>query len=115
GEADLTQVLPYETIQRMVATGRFTDITFMQSSKAVFPINTASGPTADLNFRKAVQAAMNAEEIMTAGNPGTYVLDPSLLFSNSPYYNAKNVEDLFNIDDDELAKTYLAQSSYAGE
>lgn len=115
GEAQMTSLIPYPTLRRLVGSGQFTDITFKQFAKVVFPMHTNSGPTADLNFRKAVQAAMNAEELMTIGWEGIFALDPSLLFGNSPYYNAANIEEFYNIGDIELAKQYLAQSGYKGE
>lgn len=115
GEADLTAIIPYSTLTRLVDTGRFQDITFRQFAKALFPMHTSSGPTTDVNFRKAVQAAMNAEEILAIAWEGISALDPSFLYSSSPYYDADNIAEFHNIGDPERAKELLADSTYDGE
>ena len=76
--------------------------------------NTSVPPTDNLNFRKAVQAALDMDEIMDAASDGNYRLNVGFQYPNQAYYTDAGKET-YNIKDPELAKKYLAQSGYKGE
>ena len=90
-----------------------TDIT-PSTGRITLYLNARTGITADLNFRKAVQYAIDKEEINIAVNNGqATILDVDMC----PMYTAyPPVEDLHIIEHDpEKAKEYLAASNYNNE
>ena len=76
--------------------------------------NTGAPPTDNLMFRKAVQAALNMDDIMQAATDGNYALNVGYQYPNQPDYSDAGKET-YNIHDPALAKKYLAQSGYKGE
>lgn len=76
--------------------------------------NTSAPPTDNLMFRKAVQAALDMDEIMDAASDGNYKLNVGFQFPNQPDYTDAGKET-YNIKDPAKAKQYLAESGYHGE
>lgn len=78
--------------------------------------NKKAGPGADINFRKAVQVALDLDSISIAafGDPVFIELDGSISPVGSPGYNKAGFEN-YNRKDLALAKQFLAKSSYKGE
>ncbi len=83
---------------------------FLQVGK----FNHAQPPCDDANFRRAVAACLNMEEIMAIAFPDVYAVDGGWVFTNSPYYSKAGLE-LYNVADPEKAKAHLKKSSYKGE
>ena len=81
--------------------------------------SNADSPVADVNFRKAVRAAIDCNAGMlavTGGNQDRVHLDPYGMVKSTPY-GSTIMEDSgeWNVADLEKAKAYLAQSNYNGE
>lgn len=76
--------------------------------------NTSVPPTDNLMFRKAVQAALNMDEIMDAASDGNYSLNVGFQYPNHVDFSDAGKET-YNIKNPDLAKKYLAQSGYKGE
>jgi peptide/nickel transport system substrate-binding protein len=76
--------------------------------------NTSAPPTNNLMFRKAVQAALDMDEIMDAASDGNYSLNVGFQYPNQADYSDAGKET-YNIKNTELAKKYLAESGYKGE
>ncbi len=76
--------------------------------------NTGAPPTDNLMFRKAVQAALNMDDIMQAASDGNYSLNVGYQYPNQPDYSDAG-KDTYNLHDPALAKKYLAQSGYKNE
>jgi peptide/nickel transport system substrate-binding protein len=76
--------------------------------------NTSVSPTDNLNFRKAVQAALDMDEIMDAASDGNYTLNVGFQYPNQSDYTDAG-KDTYNIKNPTLAKKYLAGSGYKGE
>ena len=76
--------------------------------------NTSAAPTDNLMFRKAVQAALDMDEIMDAASDGNYKLNVGFQYPNQVDYSDAGKET-YNIKNADLAKKYLAQSGYKGE
>lgn len=81
--------------------------------------NRTDSPVQDVNFRKAVRAALDMEEIMLAvtnNDPDRIVYDPApIIKENTTYYTPAFEETEYNIHDLTKAKEYLDASSYNGE
>jgi peptide/nickel transport system substrate-binding protein len=76
--------------------------------------NISDPPTDNLMFRKAVQAALDMDEIMDAASDGNYKLNVGFQYPNQADYTDAG-KDTYNLHNADLAKTYLAQSGYKGE
>jgi peptide/nickel transport system substrate-binding protein len=76
--------------------------------------NFSQPPTDNLNFRKAVQAVLDMDEIMDAATDGNYSLNVGFQYPNQADYTDAGKET-YNIKDSARAKQYLAQSGYKGE
>jgi peptide/nickel transport system substrate-binding protein len=76
--------------------------------------NTSFPPTDNLAFRKAVQAALDMDEIMDAATDGAYKLNVGFQYPGRAFYTDAGKET-YNIKDKELAKKYLQEAGYNGE
>src|SRR4051794_11575612 len=71
-------------------------------------------PTDNLLFRRAVQAALDMDEVMDAASDGNYALNVGFQYPNQPSYTDAGKET-YNIKDPAKAKKLLAESGYKGE
>ena len=76
--------------------------------------NTSAPPTDNLLVRKAIQAALDMDEIMDAASDGNYQLNVGFQYPNQPDYTDAGKET-YNIHDPALAKKYLTEANYQGE
>ncbi len=76
--------------------------------------NTSNPPTDKLLVRKAIQAALDMNEIMNAASDGSYELNIGFQYPDQSDYTDAGKET-YNLHDPELAKKYLAQADYQGE
>ncbi len=77
-------------------------------------VNTSQPPGDNLEFRKAVQAVLDMDEIMDAASDGNYKLNVGFQYPNQPDYTDAGKET-YNLHDTTLAKKHLAASGYKGE
>jgi peptide/nickel transport system substrate-binding protein len=77
-------------------------------------VNTSQPPTDNLAFRKAVQAALDMDDIMDAASDGSYKLNVGFQYPNQPDYTDAGKET-YNLHDPALVKKYLAEAGYKGE
>lgn len=76
--------------------------------------STRSPPTDNLNVRRAIQAALDMDEIMDAATDGNYRLNVGFQYPNQTTYTDAGKET-YNIKDPGRAKQYLAEGGYKGE
>jgi len=76
--------------------------------------NTSRTPTDNLAFRKAVQAALDMDEIMDAATDGNYRLNVGLQYPNQPAYTDAGKET-YNQHNPALAKKYLGEAGYKND
>jgi peptide/nickel transport system substrate-binding protein len=80
----------------------------------VFVLNTKLGLMTDLRIRQAVQAAINVEPVLQAGNgEGFYRIDPGIMLQETAWHSTVS-EELYNRNDPEAAKTLLEEAGYDG-
>lgn len=83
-------------------------------SWGTFLLNWQSPLMSDLNIRRAVQAALNHEPILQAGQgEGFYRLDPGVMMQETVWHS-RSGEDLYNRNDPDTAKRLLDESGYDG-
>ena len=80
--------------------------------------SNSDSPVYDVNFRKAVRAAIDCKAVITSVIQGrqerAIFLEPSPIVKTSPYYNDIIESTEWNIADLELAKEYLKKANYDG-
>jgi peptide/nickel transport system substrate-binding protein len=76
--------------------------------------NTAFPPTDNPLVRKAIQAALDMDEIMDASTDGAYKLNVGFQYPGRASYTDAGKET-YNIKNPELAKKYLKEAGYKGE
>jgi len=77
-------------------------------------VNHHRPPTNDLRVRRAIQIALDMEEIMEIATDGSYKLQPGLQYPGNPYY-VSNGEALYNAKDPKKAASLLKEAGYKGE
>jgi peptide/nickel transport system substrate-binding protein len=76
--------------------------------------NLRQPPTDNLFFRKAVQAALNMDDIMNAATDGNYRLNVGFQYPTQSTYSDAGKET-YDIRDTVRAREYLQQAGYKGE
>jgi len=77
-------------------------------------VNAAKPPTNNLIVRRAIQTALDMEEIMAIATDGGYELQPGFQYPGDAYYVTSGAE-YYNVNNRARAKELLARAGYAGE
>lgn len=77
-------------------------------------VNHSRAPTNDNRIRRAMQIALDMEEIMEIATDGAYVLQPGLQYPGNPYYVTAGSQ-YYNRKDAAGARKLLAEAGYKGE
>jgi peptide/nickel transport system substrate-binding protein len=75
-------------------------------------LNANAEPTSDLEVRKAIQYALDMEEIMAIATNGNYQLDGAWQFPGTTYYDADAGKGVYNAHDLEQVKAIIEASDY---
>jgi peptide/nickel transport system substrate-binding protein len=85
------------------------------ASNDLILFNLDQGPMTDINLRRAVQATVDCEEILTAAHgAGFFRLDPGHMWQETIWHSTAG-EELYNMADPELGEQYLEEAGYDGE
>lgn len=117
GEYDFAQDLPFTEYERLEQSDEIQAYVLKPDRWTVLDFNYCEELTNNLAFRKAVQAALDMNAIGAAqagGNQDFYRVQPSIFFSESPWYTEVGT-DAYDVHDLEAAKQYLEESGYNGE
>lgn len=87
------------------------------SASPIFVFNKAEGISTDVNLRKAIQAALDMEEIMMAGYASEkfYNLSSCDMYAQQENWYTTAGSEYYNQNNPDLAKQYLEESDYNGE
>ncbi|MCV9936340.1 ABC transporter substrate-binding protein [Boseaceae bacterium BT-24-1] len=113
GQIQFNETVDGPTAKRLGSDARFTIHKVMPFGLQVIKFNQAQPPANDVNFRLAVQAALDMEEIMAISYADIYQMDPSWLYPGAAFHSAAG-SDKYNKADLKLAKELLGKSSYKG-
>ena len=83
-----------------------------EAGTLVLVMNKKEGLCTDVNFRQAVNAALSMDDIMTVGYGSFYSLGSCYMDECNGFWLTDAGSENYNRSDLELAKKYLAQSSY---
>jgi peptide/nickel transport system substrate-binding protein len=114
GQLDIMETVNGAMAKQLSSDARFKVFKVLPFYLQVAKFNHAQAPCNDVNFRRAVAAALNMEETMAIAFPDAYLIDGGWVFTNSAYYSKAGL-DLYNMADQAKAKALLAKSSYKGE
>jgi peptide/nickel transport system substrate-binding protein len=115
GEVHLVETVDGPTAQRFqTSKDRFTIYKVLPFSMQVIKFNQAQAPGDDVNFRRAVQAALDMEEILAIAYPDIYQMDGAWLYPGSPFHMSAGTQG-YNKPDLAAAKQHLAKSTYKGQ
>ena len=111
GQVTLNETADGPTAKRLSGNPNFQVIKVLPFAAQILKFNMAQGPGADLNFRRAVQQGLDAEEIMAVAYPDIYKMDQSWVYGGSAYHTDRKLlkQDVAG------AKATLAKSGYKGE
>ena len=111
GQVHLNETTDGTTAKRLRGNANFQVIPVLPFAAQILKYNMAQGAGADVNFRRAVQASLNAEEIMGVAFPDINRIDQAWVYAGSAYHTGRAPfkQDLA------AAKAHLAKSSYKGE
>ena len=83
-----------------------------EAGALILVMNKKEGLCTDVNFRQAVNAALSMDDIMTVGYGSFYSLGSCYMEESNGFWLTDAGSENYNRSDLELAKKYLAQSSY---
>jgi peptide/nickel transport system substrate-binding protein len=78
-------------------------------------VNCGIPPTDNLEVRRAIQAALNIDQISKIATDGLYQLDSGYQYPKFPYYVKGPGNELYDARDPVRAKESLAKAGYRGE
>ena len=111
GQVHINENADSTTANRMRTKPTLQVIPVLPWAAQVLKFNMAQGPTADLNFRRAVQLGLDSEEIMAVAYPEISKVDQSWVFAGSTYHTGRRALK----QDIAAAKASLAKSPYKGD
>jgi peptide/nickel transport system substrate-binding protein len=114
GEVHLVETVDGPTKKRLETNPAFKVYPLLPFSFQIIKFNHAVPPTDKLEFRRAVVAALDVEEIMSIAYPDIYQLDGGWLYPKSASYVDAGVKG-YNKTDLKVAKELIAKSGYKGE
>ncbi|MEX2446031.1 MAG: ABC transporter substrate-binding protein [Dehalococcoidia bacterium] len=117
GEYDFAQDIPFTEYERLVSNAEIEPYVLRPERWTVLDFNYCDPLSQSLDFRRAVQYALDMDAIGTVQASGVdefYRVQGSLFFTESPWHTEVGTEP-YNIRDLEQARAYLEASPYDGE
>ncbi|MGN6030648.1 MAG: ABC transporter substrate-binding protein [Thermomicrobiales bacterium] len=107
GEIQYSDYFSVEDIEGLAAESQFRIYDVPSYLPFAVKLNNASGPTADLNVRKALAAALDYDSVLAVANGRGTLMEGPLPPQYTPWHTANLPLIRFNMDE---AKSYLAAS-----
>lgn len=115
GQFDILDEVPVKAAARLGQDGRFRIHEQSKRGINIVPVNVQRSPTDKLLVRRAIQVALDQEEIMAIAAEGAFQLNPSLVYKDSEFYPSKADQLVYNQKDTARAKALLAEAGYRDE
>jgi peptide/nickel transport system substrate-binding protein len=115
GDYDFAQTLPAESYKRVSTTTGLQSVELRPYNEIVMHLNTQSGPLKEWKLRRAIQVALNQDEIMlsAAGDRALYRLDPSIFFKEQ-FWHSNIGANRYNEHDPAKARELIREAGYDG-
>jgi peptide/nickel transport system substrate-binding protein len=114
GQLQIIEDLPAESAKRLAANRNIVIYDLKNFWLQGAWVNHAKAPTTDNRIRRALQIALDMEEIMEIATDGAYALQPGLQYPGNPYYVTDGGQ-YYNAKDVNKAKALLKEAGYKGE
>lgn len=114
GELHAVEDVPQASVKRLEENKAITIVPYENFWIHIATPNFAKPPTDNPLVRRAIQTALDMEEIMEAATDGAYSLDFGFQTKNRKVYSDRGKE-FFNLKDPVKAKELLKQAGYKGE
>lgn len=116
GEYDIVSELSNEYYEEFMNNEDFNTYTYQYGSLFVV-YNKKQGFSANETFRKAINAAINSEDMMKSGyvHDDLYIIDSSYMPQTRADWYSQNGSEEYNQADPEKAKQLLEEAGYNGE
>jgi peptide/nickel transport system substrate-binding protein len=114
GQFDVDYNVDNDDIPVLKGRGDIRSVNYQAGTLALV-FNKKEGICADRNFRQALNAAVNAEEVLAAVFGGQYELGSSYMEDTQVYWRSPAGEELYNQGNPALARELLKKTDYAGE
>jgi peptide/nickel transport system substrate-binding protein len=114
GQVHFIEDVPPPSVARLKGNARVAIETIPAFQMPVIYLNHANGPTANLGVRRAIQAALDMDEVMHAASGGVHKLNHSWVYDGNAFHNDGG-KALYNINDQAKAKAILRESGYRNE
>lgn len=115
GEIHMADIVPEYAVPELKTNSTLAIINRMPTAMNNVSMNMAVPPMDKLEFRQAISAALDFDEIMFAATEGNYRLNPFLLYPGYKLYPENATTTYYNVKDPELAKQKLQEAGYNGE
>ncbi|MBI1775207.1 MAG: ABC transporter substrate-binding protein [Proteobacteria bacterium] len=115
GQVQFVEDVPGPAAQRLAGNPKIRIVDLPTFQMPVLYLNHALAPTGDLSLRRAIQAALDMDEVMGAAAAGSpYVLQHAWTYKGHPLYSeaGKSLYDQHNLA---KAKELVKTSGYKGE
>jgi peptide/nickel transport system substrate-binding protein len=113
--AHISEHIPNQAAKRLKDSKDIAVVKLMPWSMAFLILNAGHGATAHVGVRRAIQIAIDAEEVMTIATDDTYRLNHGFNYPESQYWNGDIGKDRYNRGDKARAKALLQEAGYKGE
>jgi peptide/nickel transport system substrate-binding protein len=114
GQLQIIEDLPAESAKRLAGNKALTIYDLKNFWLHGAWVNHHRPPTDNLKVRRAIQIALDMEEIMEIATDGAYTLQPGLQYPGNPYYVTSG-KALYNAKDPKKAAALLKEAGYKGE
>ncbi len=115
GEIHAVDALPPPAAKRLKDNKNIKIIEAMPWAFQTLIVNASFGPTKDQKVRQAIQAIIDAEEIMAIAGEGLYRLTHGWQHPGTSYFAGDIGKSDYNVKDMAKAKRLLAEAGYKGE
>jgi peptide/nickel transport system substrate-binding protein len=103
-----------DDLPRLARLNNTRSVTY-EAGSLTFIFNKKQGIGADLYFRRAVNAACGAEDILGAVFGDQWAVNSSFMEETQPYWRSQAGKEHYNRKDPDLAREFLGMSAYRGE
>lgn len=115
GDFHIIDNVPIQAARRLANDDRFRVHDHNTPGINVVPVNVQRPPTDKLLVRRAIQRALDIEEIMTIATDGAFRLNPSFIYPTSEFYPANAAQLVYNAKDRDGARALLREAGYSGQ
>lgn len=115
GEIHFADLVPQYAVPQLKSLSQLEVITRLPTAMNSLTLNFSQPPMNSLEFRQAIAAAIDIDDILEVASDGVYQLNPYWQYPGYPTYPDTVETPFYNIKNKELARELLAKSGYKGE